>query len=92
MLISTIEQVFKEVFDEEKGLVKSVESVYEKSEDGEYLKLVISIHNIKTDISTIIHTKFIFKTDLGKINILEEHSFLRDKMNVWTKSGLSFLL
>lgn len=71
MLISTIEQVFKEIFDEEKGLVKSVESVYEKSEDGEYLKLVISIHNIKTDISTIIHTKFIFKTDLEKINILE---------------------
>lgn len=71
MLISTIEQVFKEVFDEEKGLVKSVESVYEKSEDGEYLKLVISIHNIKTDISTIIHTKFIFKTDLEKVNILE---------------------
>jgi hypothetical protein len=50
MLISTIEQIFKEVFDEDKGLVKSVESVYEKSEDGEYLKLVISIHNIKTDI------------------------------------------
>lgn len=71
MLISTIEQIFKEVFDEDKGLVKSVESVYEKSEDGEYLKLVISIHNIKTDISTIIHTKFIFKTDLEKINILE---------------------
>ena len=71
MLISTIEQVFKEIFDEEKGLVKSVESVYEKSEDGDYLKLVISIHNIKTDISTIIHTKFIFKTDLEKINILE---------------------
>ena len=72
MLISTIEQVFKEIFDEEKGLVESVESVYEKSEDGEYLKLVISIHNIKTDISTIIHTKFIFKTDLEKINILED--------------------
>ena len=72
MLISTIEQVFKEIFDEEKGLVKSVESVYEKSEDGDYLKLVISIHNIKTDISTIIHTKFIFKTDLEKINILED--------------------
>ncbi len=71
MLISTIEQVFKEIFGEEKGLVKSVESVYEKSEDGDYLKLVISIHNIKTDISTIIHTKFIFKTDLEKINILE---------------------
>lgn len=71
MLISTIEQIFKEVFDEDKGLVKSVESVYEKSEDGEYLKLVISIHNIKTDISTIIHTKFIFKTDLEKIKILE---------------------
>ncbi len=71
MLISTIEQVFKEIFDEEKGLVKSVESVYEKSDDGDYLKLVISIHNIKTDISTIIHTKFIFKTDLEKINILE---------------------
>jgi hypothetical protein len=75
MLICSIEQIFKEVFDEDKGLVKSVESVYEKSEDGEYLKLVISIHNIKTDISTIIHTKFIFKTDLEKIDILE-NSFI----------------
>ncbi len=71
MLISTIEQIIKEIFNEENGLVKSVESVYEKSDDN-YLKLVISIHNIKTNISTIIHTKFIFKVNLEKTKIIEK--------------------
>ena len=69
MLISEIENLFKEVFNEEKGLVKSVTTVFENPEEDGYLKLVISIHNLTVEDSIIIHTKFIFKTDKDKINI-----------------------
>ena len=31
MRISEIEQIFKDIFDEEKGLVQSVDTVYENS-------------------------------------------------------------
>lgn len=75
MLISKIEDIFKEVFNEEKGLVKSVDTVYEKTNDNESYKLVISIHDIKTEDNNIIHTKFIFKTDLNKTKIVE-NSFI----------------
>jgi hypothetical protein len=70
--ISEIEEIFKEVFDEEKGVVNSVESVYESPEEGDFLKLVISIHGLVTEDTTIIHTKFIFKVDLEKRRIVEE--------------------
>ena len=73
--ISEIEQAFKEVFEEEEGVVKSVETVYELSEDEDFYKLVISIHGLSVEDSSIIHTKFIFKSDLEKRYIIEE-SFL----------------
>ena len=45
MLISEIDRVIKEVFDKEKGIVQSVESVYETPSDhNDHLNLVISIH------------------------------------------------
>lgn len=72
MRISEIESIFREIFDEEGGVVRSVETVYESPEHGEFLKLVISIHGLSTDDTTIIHTKFIFKTDLEKRNIIED--------------------
>ena len=56
--ISEIEQVFKDVFVEEKGVVNTVESVYEMSRDEEFYKLVISIHGLSTQDTSIIHTKF----------------------------------
>jgi len=71
MKISEVENIFKELFQDEKGLVKTVETVYEKSDDGKFLKLVISIHDLRVQDTLIIHTKFIFKTDLDKINIIE---------------------
>ena len=71
MKISEIENIFKELFQDEKGLVKSVETVYETSDDGKFLKLVISIHDLSVQDTLIIHTKFIFKTDLDKNNIIE---------------------
>ena len=70
--ISEIEQTFKEVFEEEEGKVSSVDTVYELSKNEDYYKLVISIHNLSVEDTLIIHTKFIFKTDLEKKNILDE--------------------
>jgi hypothetical protein len=74
--ISEIEQVFKDIFDEEGGVVSSVDTVYEKPRtDDDFLKLVITIQGLTTEDVSIIHTKFIFKTDLEKKRIITD-SFL----------------
>lgn len=73
--ISEIEQSLKEVFDEEKGVVSSVDTVYESPEEGDFLKLVISIHGLAIEDTSIIHTKFIYKTDVEKHNIID-NSFI----------------
>jgi hypothetical protein len=73
--ISEVEQVFKDVFEEEDGVVNTVESVYEMSNDEDFYKLVISIHGLSTEDTSIIHTKFIFKTDLDKRNLID-NSFI----------------
>ena len=73
--ISEVEQVFKDVFEEEDGVVNTVESVYEMSRDEEFYKLVISIHGLSTQDTYIIHSKFIFKTDLDKRHIVD-NSFI----------------
>jgi hypothetical protein len=73
--MAEIEQVFKDIFDEEDGMVNSVDTVYEMSPEEDFLKLVISIHGLTLEDTSIIHTKFIFKTDLEKRNIIE-NSFI----------------
>jgi hypothetical protein len=73
--ISEVEQTFKEIFQDEEGKVSSVETVYEQSKDKKFYKLVISIHGISVEDTLIIHTKFIFKTDLEKKNLIE-NSFI----------------
>ena len=70
--IAEIEKTFKEIFDEEEGKVSSVETVYEESENKDYYKLVISIHNLSIKETLIIHTKFIFKTDKHKHFVTDE--------------------
>lgn len=70
--ISEIEQAFKDIFEEDEGKVSSVETIYEKSDDGDFYKLVISIQNLAVDDTFIIHTKFIFKTDVQRQNVIEE--------------------
>ena len=60
--IAEIEDAFKEVFDKEKGVVSSIETVYEKSDSEDYLKLILCLHGLSTEDISIIHTKFIFKT------------------------------
>ena len=73
--ISEIEQTFKDVFGEEEGKVGSIENVWELSEDEKFYKLVISIQNLAVEDTLIIHTKFIFKTDLEKRHIMD-NSFI----------------
>jgi len=69
--IAEIEQTFKDIFEEEEGLVQSIETVYETSQDEKFYKLVISIHGLSIEDTLIIHTKFIFKVDLDKRNLLD---------------------
>jgi hypothetical protein len=73
--IAEIEQTFKDIFEDEKGLVHSVDTVYELSGDEEFYRLVISIHGLSIEDTSIIHTKFIFRTDLEKRNIID-NSFI----------------
>jgi hypothetical protein len=62
-------------FDEENGVVTSVDAVYETPDEEDYLKLIISIHGLSVDDISIIHTKFIFKVDTEKRNIID-NSFI----------------
>ena len=73
--ISEIEPAVKDIFEVEEGVINTVESVYEMSLDEKFYKLVISIHGLSTQDTSIIHTKFIFKTDLDKRNIID-NSFI----------------
>lgn len=70
--IEDIENAFKEVFSEDDGVVSSVDTLYEKSNDGSFLKLIICVHGLAVEDVSIIHTKFIFRTDLDKRNIIED--------------------
>lgn len=72
--IAEIEQTFKDIF-EEKGLIQSIDTVYELSKNEEFYKLVISIHGLSVEDTLIIHTKFIFKTDTDKRKLLD-NSFI----------------
>jgi len=77
LTIEQVDGIIKEVFNE--SLVRSVDSVYELSDDSKFNKLVISIHNIVSEDTLIIHTKLIFKTDLEKINLIDNSvSYLYD--------------
>lgn len=71
MLISDLEQIIDEIFNQEEGMVKSVDTVYESSNDG--YKLVISIHGLVLEDTSVIHTKFIFKVDKEKRNVVEKY-------------------
>lgn len=74
--ISEVEQIFKDIFDEENGVVKSIETVYETpTSEGDFLKLIISLHGLTLEDVSIIHTKFIFKVDSQKRQ-LESDSFI----------------
>ena len=73
--ISEIENMFKEIFDEEDGKVSTVETVYETPDDGNFIKLILSLHGLSTENTSIIHTKFIFKVDKDRRNLID-NSFI----------------
>jgi hypothetical protein len=74
--ISEVEEIFKELFTtEDETVVSSIETLYEKPDDDSYLKLVITLHGLSTEDISIIHTKFIFKVDSEKKNLIE-NSFI----------------
>lgn len=73
--IVEVEEILKDLFSEEEGLVRSVESIYEEPDNGEFLKLIISIHGLNIEDMNIIHTKFIFRTDTSKKRLVE-NSFI----------------
>jgi hypothetical protein len=70
--ISEIQELFKEIFENEEGVASSVETVYELSTDEKFYKMVVSIQGLETEDVSIIHTKFIFKVDLEKRNLIED--------------------
>ena len=70
--ISEVEEVFNELFSEEEGNVTSVDTVYETPNSNDFLKLVISIHGLRSEDMSIIHTKFIFKTDINKRELVDD--------------------
>lgn len=70
--ISEVEEVFNELFSEEEGNVRSVETVYETPDSGDFLRLVISIHGLTSEDMSVIHTKFIFKTDVNKRELVDD--------------------
>lgn len=72
--IAEVEQAFKDIFQEEDGMAQSLETVYEISNDEKFYRLVITIHGLSVEETMIIHTKFIFKTDLEK-RLLIDKSF-----------------
>jgi hypothetical protein len=73
--ISEIENLFKEIFDKEEGKVSTVETVYETPDDGNFIKLILSLHGLSTENTSIIHTKFIFKVDKDRRNLID-NSFI----------------
>jgi len=70
--ISEIEQLFKDIFESEDGVVNSVETIYETPKHGDFLKLIISIQGLSVEDVSIIHTKFIFKVDEEKRELIED--------------------
>ena len=73
--ISEIENLFKEIFDKEEGKVSTVETVYETPDDINFIKLILSLNGLSAENTSIIHTKFIFKVDTNRKNLIE-NSFI----------------
>jgi hypothetical protein len=69
--ISELENMFKEIFSEEDGKVSTIETVYETPKDEDFIKLILSLQGLNSENASIIHTKFIFKVDKDKRNLVE---------------------
>tara|TARA_R110000772_G_scaffold2410_4_gene8579 strand:- start:54585 stop:55265 length:681 start_codon:yes stop_codon:yes gene_type:complete len=72
--LKQIDSDLKNVFSDTR--VQLIDSVYELSKDEKYYKLVFSIHSLDVELedtknTIILHTKFIFRTNLSKSGIVE---------------------
>lgn len=75
LTLKQVDNTIKKVFTDR--LVKSVDTVYEKSDN--FYKLIISIHGLELDDTIIIHTKFIFPTNLEKNGLINnKFSYLKN--------------
>ena len=84
MDIKIIDKVLRKVLEDKQA--RQFDYVYELSDDSKYKKLVFSIHglNVELDeeeITTIAHTKFIFRTDLEEKNITENYFWYLKEIN-----------
>lgn len=78
LTIKMVDNIIQEVFD--KSLVHSIDSTYEKG-DGDFYKLVISIHHLVFEETIVLHTKFIFKTNLEKTGLIEDSFYYLYDLN-----------
>jgi len=69
LTLKQVDEVIKDVFSESR--VHGVDSVYEKT-DGDFYKLVISLHGLTFEDTIIVHTKIIFKTNLEKTGLIDD--------------------
>lgn len=77
---NTIEEVFKE------SKVRVLDNVYELSKNGEFYKLVYSIHSLnisKTEKldEVLLHTKFTFKVNLSKTKLTDNYFYYLKDIN-----------
>jgi len=70
--VEDVESTIREMFEEEDARVSSVDTVYEKIEDEDAYKLVISMHHLSMADTVVIHTKFIFRTDAERRRLTQE--------------------
>ena len=66
LTLKQVDEAIKEVFNDR--LVKSVDTVYQKKDN--FYMLVISVHGLELDDTIIIHTKFVFPTNLEKTGLI----------------------
>jgi hypothetical protein len=69
--VEEINESIKKIFDESK--LTSIDSVYEKIENSDDLKLIIFFHNIFYDNINLIYSKIIFITDKDKIYLTKNN-------------------
>lgn len=87
--LKQVDTSLKTVFDDTR--VQLLETVYEMSDDEKFYKLVFSVHSLDVEINdntnTIIaHTKFIFRTNIEKTELIESSFwYLKDINCVYAK-------
>ena len=89
MNVKNVDTILRNILEEKKA--RQFEHVYELSEDDKFYKLVFSIHGLNVEmedesVTTIVHTKFIFRTDTKKQKLVEDSFwYLKDINCIYNK-------